>query len=350
MSGSLAILGYGRFGRALADLALDAGLAVRAWDPVAEVPGPLRVASLDELCRGADVVVPATPVRALRDALLGLRPSLSPKQLVIDVSSVKLLPLRDLTEVLGEEIPWALTHPLFGPSSVALGERPLTVVVCPGAPRPDAPQRAARFWERLGCVVVEQDADAHDRVMAATHALAFFVSKGLLDVGAGENVPFAPPSFQAIARTIEAVRSDASHLFRTIQSDNVYAAEARARLLDALSDIHRQLAAEPEAEAAARLAIPDLGARAPALREIRDLIDDTDRELLSLLARREQLARRAGRVKAAGGLPILDAERERALLAERREWAAHEGLEPDTVEDLFRQVLRVSRAAQRESG
>jgi prephenate dehydrogenase len=347
MSRSLAILGYGRFGRALADLALDAGLAVRAWDPVAEVPGPLRVASLDELCRGTDVVVPATPVRALRAALCELRSRLSPEQLVIDVSSVKLAPLRDLTEVLGDEIPWALTHPLFGPSSVALGEHPLTVVVCPSAPRLDAARRATRFWEGLGCVVVEQDADAHDRVMAATHALAFFVSKGLLDVGAGDNVPFAPPSFQAVARTIEAVRSDASHLFRTIQSDNPYAAEARARLLTALSDIHRRLEGEPEADAAARLAIPDLGARAPALREIRDLIDDTDRELLALLARREQLARRAGRVKAAEGWPILDPERERALLAARREWAAHEGLEPDAVEDLFRQLLRVSRAAQR---
>jgi prephenate dehydrogenase len=347
MSGSLAILGYGRFGRALADLALDAGLSVRAFDPVAAVPGPLRVDSLEELCRGADVVVPATPVRALREALRGLRPRLSPEQLVVEVSSVKVGPLRDLTEVLGGEIPWALTHPLFGPSSVALGERPLTVVVCPGVPSPDAPRRAARFWEGLGCVVVEHDADAHDRVMAATHALAFFVAKGLLDVGAGENVPFAPPSFQAVARTIEAVRSDASHLFRTIQSDNPYAAEARARLLEALSDIHRQLGGEPGADATARLAIPDLGARAPALREIRDLIDDTDRELLALLARREQLARRAGRVKAAEGWPILDPERERALLAERRAWAEREGLGADAVEDVFRQVLRLSRAAQR---
>ena len=49
--------------------------------------------------------------------------------------------------------------------------------------------------------------------MAWTHALAFFVAKGMIDAGAGMEVPFAPPSFQAIARTIEIVRSDAGHLF-----------------------------------------------------------------------------------------------------------------------------------------
>ena len=44
---------------------------------------------------------------------------------------------------------------------------------------------------------------------------------------AGEGAAFVPPSFKALARPIDAVRSDAGHLFATIQNDNPFAAAAR---------------------------------------------------------------------------------------------------------------------------
>ncbi len=349
MSGATALCGYGRFGRALAELMQDAGFEVRAWDPSADVPKRLRADSPAHLVRGAERVFLCVPVSAIREAAATLRPLLTPSQLVLDVSSVKRVPVRDLTEILGAQIPWAATHPLFGPTSIALGERPLVVVVCPNPLDHAAAVEARRCWERIGCQVVELDPDEHDRVMAGTHALAFFVAKGLLDVGAGEGFPFAPPSFQAMARTIEAVRSDASHLFATIQNDNPFAAEARARLLSALAEIHERLGTGRVEGAASspRLEIPDLGDRAPDLRETRDLIDDNDRELVRLLARREQLARRAGRAKAREGRPLRDLRRERELRSERRRWATEEGLDPERIDEVFRRILRLSRAVQR---
>ena len=104
--------------------------------------------------------------------------------------------------------------------------------------------------------------------MAHTHALTFFVAKGMLDAGAGMEVPFAPPSFQAISRTIETVRSDAGHLFAAIQRENPFAAEARHQLLEALAGIDQALEAVPVAGApeASRFAIPDLGARSRSSR------------------------------------------------------------------------------------
>ena len=101
------------------------------------------------------------------------------------------------------------------------------MVLCPSPLHPAAARRARAFYEQIGCEVIEQTPEGHDRVMAYTHALTFFVAKGMLDAGAGEAVPFAPPSFHAISRTIEAVRADAGHLFRAIQGENPYAAEAR---------------------------------------------------------------------------------------------------------------------------
>jgi prephenate dehydrogenase len=345
----LAIIGYGRFGRALADLCLEAQLEVRAYDSRRSAPAPIGALSLAEAVAEAELVVLAVPVSEIERALTDLAPRLDPSQLVLDVGSVKTVPEEAMKKVLGARIPWIATHPLFGPTSLALGERPLRVIVCPNPMHPDALARARELYRRIGCEVIEQDADAHDRAMADTHALAFFVAKGMLDAHAGEGASFTPPSFQAIARTIEAVRSDAGHLFLAIHRENPYAGAARRRFLDALSNVDEQLSSmkEADAEEPSRLAIPDLGSSAPDLRETRDLIDSVDRELLDLLGRRAQLSRRAGRAKAEAGAQIRDVERERVLLEQRAAWADAHDLDRDAIRDVFEAILRLSRAVQR---
>jgi len=295
--------------------------------------------------------VVATPIGTIRESLAQLRPHLTPSHLVVDVGSVKRMPMEAMAEVLGTEVPWAATHPLFGPINIARGERPLRTVVCTNETHPMAVGLARRFYERIGCVVIEQTADEHDRVMARTHALAFFVAKGLIDVGAGDDLPFSPPSFQALAQTIDTVRSDAGHLFLAIERENPHAEDARQALLDALTRVHTRLdeaGSVPEGPAA--LLIPDLGVSAPELREARDLIDDIDAEIIELLARRRHLATRAGRIKSEHGAGIRDAARERELLDARRTWASQHDLSEETVTDVFTAILRFSRAAQAEEG
>lgn len=347
-----AVVGFGRFGRALADLMAEAGIDVRALDPHTEVPHPLAVAGEAQLLEAAEIVVLATPVHEIRVALGDLVPHLTADHLVVDVGSVKVGPIATMTELLGTRVPWAATHPLFGPSSVALGERPLRAVVCPNHLHPGAAQRARAFYESIGCEVIEQSGEEHDRVMARTHAMAFFLAKGLLDIGAGDGLAFSPPSFRALAQTIDTVRSDAGHLFVAIERDNPYAAEARRALLDALTRVHAELdeltAALPRDAEARIFELPDLGDQAPELREARDLIDELDEEIVGLLARRTQLARRAGRIKSQQGKAILDSRREQDLLEERRRWAAELGLPEESLTDVFSAILRFSRTAQSE--
>ena len=346
----IALLGHGRFGRALTELAEDAGLTVGAWDASAEIPAHRQRGSLAELCASADVVVLAVPVPAMRSVLTLARPHLDPRQLLLDVGSVKVHPVAAMAEVLGDEIPWIGTHPLFGPTSLALAERPLRVVLCPNGQHPLATARARAFYERLGCWTIEQDAHGHDKAMAETHALAFFVAKGMLDAGVDTKVPFAPPSFQAIARTVEVVRSDAGHLFSAICAENPHAHEARKRLLDALTAAHGLLE-KGSASGLPAISIPALSAESPSntsaeLAETRDLIDDLDRELIELLARRAELSRRARKAKQRVGQPLHDATREADLLSARRRLASDRGLDEESIEDVFRAVLRFSRRIQ----
>jgi prephenate dehydrogenase len=187
--------------------------------------------------------------------------------------------------------------------------------------------------------------------MARSHALAFFVAKALLDIHAGDDLPLTPPSFQAMARTIELVRSDAAHLFVAIERENPFAAQARQDLLDALSKVHNQLET-PEENGASGVApttsldIPDLGEHAPKLLQTREMIDTIDQELIRLLAQRAQLSRRAGSIKAVHGKSIRDPQRERSLLEQRRDWAREYELDPESIIDIFAAVLRFSRQLQ----
>ena len=346
---TVAIVGYGRFGRALGSLLDAAGLAYRAWDTAADIPEPHRASSLQGLLTGAEQVVVAVPVPKMREVLQALSPHLKPEQLVLDVGSVKVKPVQAMNEVLGTRVPWVGTHPLFGPLSLAMAERPLRVVVSPNPLHPDAARRARVFFERLGCEVIEQTPEGHDRVMAHTHALTFFVAKGMVDAGSGVDVPFAPASFKALSRTIEIVRSDAGHLFTAIQHENPFAQEARRHLLQALGAIHQELETIPPEAATPdtpRMELPALETGLPELKETREHIDQLDRELVELLARRAELARRAIRAKAEAGQPVPDPAREDEVIATRRAWATELGLDPDGVESIFRAVLRFSRRAQ----
>ena len=255
---TFAVLGYGRFGQAFADLLLQAGHRVRAFDPRADVPTALAAASMSAAVDAASWIVLAMPVPQMRDALHALRPRLHAGQTVLDVGSVKMHPCAMMDELLGAEIAHVGTHPLFGPLSLARGERPLRTVICASARHPQAAARARALFIELGCEVIEQDPDSHDRAMANTHALAFFLAKGLVDLGVDDDMTLAPPSFQGLKHMLAAVRGDAGHLFAAIQRENPYAAEARSRLLVSLESIHRKLLVDDDDDddADGSLAIP----------------------------------------------------------------------------------------------
>jgi prephenate dehydrogenase len=287
----------------------------------------------------------AVPVWQMHAVLSDLRPHLRADQhLVMDVGSVKLRPAEWMAEIIGDAIPWLATHPLFGPNSVARGE-PLRVILCANPSHPEAEERAASLYATIGCRIIRQDAETHDRTMAESHALAFFVAKGMLDAGVDVENQHTPPSFQAMRTAIDAVRGDAGHLLLTLHRQNPFARAARQRFLEALRALH-ELLLEYEAEVEipvgppAKLTIP----LTDELKETRAHIDELDEELVALLARRAQLSRRAGRAKA--GRAVRDPQREKALIETRRAWAEAAGIEADDVEAVFQAVLHMSRRLQ----
>lgn len=236
----LVVIGYGKFGAALVGLAHAHGIRCGAWDAERPVPDPGSVPL--QACSTAAFVVLAVPVPAIRRAAQAIKPWLGQHTVVLDVGSVKVEPTDVLRDVYGTDTAWVPAHPLFGPASLARGEHPRRVVLCTAdTPHQAAAESVRDLFERLGCVVIDIDAHAHDRKMADSHALAFFVARGIVELGIDVDEPLAPPSFQAMATTVRTVREDAGHLFDVLQNHNPYAASMRERYLDVLQRLHDEL-------------------------------------------------------------------------------------------------------------
>ncbi|WP_443091532.1 bifunctional chorismate mutase/prephenate dehydrogenase [Basfia succiniciproducens] len=87
-----------------------------------------------------------------------------------------------------------------------------------------------------------------------------------------------------------------------------------------------------------------------ALKEIRAKIDQLDRELLEVFAKRLALVKKVGEIKHQQGLPIYVPEREADMLAARRSEAEKMGIPADLIEDVLRRVMRESYANEHEHG
>ena len=79
---------------------------------------------------------------------------------------------------------------------------------------------------------------------------------------------------------------------------------------------------------------------------LRRQLDNIDREIVSLLGKRQAEVERVVSLKKAHNLPVYHPSREEDLLSHRRIQGAEAGLDPDYIEDLYRRILRQSRVEQ----
>ena len=79
---------------------------------------------------------------------------------------------------------------------------------------------------------------------------------------------------------------------------------------------------------------------------LRRQLDNIDREIVSLLGKRQAEVERVVSLKKAYNLPVYHPAREEDLLSQRRIQGAEAELDPDYIEDLYRRILRQSRVEQ----
>jgi prephenate dehydrogenase len=111
-----------------------------------------------------------------------------------------------------------------------------------------------------------------------------------------------------------------------------------------------QLEALPPAVPAVEPPSAAVPAEAPkaGLARVRGEIEQVDRQMVELIARRVDLARQVGPLKQALGMPILDPPREAAIVRRAGEIAREAGLDDDAVRYIFWHLVGMSRRVQLE--
>ena len=74
------------------------------------------------------------------------------------------------------------------------------------------------------------------------------------------------------------------------------------------------------------------------MEDVREAIDDLDRQIVRLIGRRARYVEEAAKFKS-DETSVRAPERQRTMLEERRRWAEEEDLNPDVIEKVYHDLL-----------
>jgi prephenate dehydrogenase len=242
MTCTIGIIGFGRFGRLMARyLAVD--FTVRAHDPSvgeADIRAAGAAAVPLEAAAAAEAVILAVPISAMEGVLARVAPRLNPGSLLLDVCSVKEMPLAWMQKAVPASVELIGTHPMFGPDSAADSLQGRKIVLCPVRVAAARLSRVRDYLVSKGLQVIETTPDDHDRQIAVSLALTHLIGRslGLMQARPQE---IDTEGYRRLLRILEVVEHDTWQLFEDMNRFNPHAAEVRQRFMQALGEIEAKL-------------------------------------------------------------------------------------------------------------
>jgi len=241
----IGVIGFGRFGelavrylsRRFPVTVLERGGKGAAIRLAGGTPAPLA-----GVCR-QPVLILAVPISTLRRTLAEIAPRLAPGTLVVDVCSVKVLPVAWMRAALPDGVSILATHPMFGPDSAARRLEGQKIVLCPVRVAPGRLRRIRAFLETEGLQVIVATPEEHDRQIATSLALTHFIGRALAAFGAPE-LTIDTEGYRRLITTLAVVENDTWQLFEDMHRFNPYAREVRQAFVQALESVSRRLEGE----------------------------------------------------------------------------------------------------------
>ncbi len=143
---------------------------------------------LKDAVRDADIVLLATPVRAMVDIVKMMIPHLKGGTIVTDVGSVKGYLVDKIEELLPKDISFVGGHPIAGTERSGVESSFLTLFKdsnCILTPTEktngEALKKIEELWHTAGAKVILMDAKDHDRILAAISHLPHLVAYALVN-------------------------------------------------------------------------------------------------------------------------------------------------------------------------
>jgi chorismate mutase len=225
-------------------------------------------------------------------------------------------------------------------------------------PYPDTPSDALLLLldlvESLLAQPITIDPEEHDRIMAMVSHLPQLISVALMQTALAGDAEHAMLEKLAGRGFLDMTRLAASDfgiwegILKTNQEAIHQAVEQFGKSLSCLSggiSGDKIGTAWEQAGRRRRKMGPDSLAR-PRKHDLRILIDRYDKQILAALGHRIEMARKIGKLKMSQAAPVVDPDRERRLMQQRKEWGKSLSLPEELIDELFAVILKHSSRIQ----
>lgn len=181
------------------------------------------------LAQESDIVIVSVPIRATVPVIEEIAPLLREDQLICDLTSLKVNPVRAMCQSRAEVIG---LHPMFGPSASSLKSQ--TVIVTPARAKDSTLSRLLHILKNEGAVLTITTPEAHDRMMATVQGLNHFMILTMAEtirserITLNESLEFMSPIYRMQVGLIGRILGQDPDLYGDILQLNPYVPEVLA--------------------------------------------------------------------------------------------------------------------------
>jgi prephenate dehydrogenase len=222
----IGIIGAGKMGRWFARLLIKEGFEVVLSDKekslLESLPAEIK-ASIETNIRvieGSDIVLLAVSIDGIEGAVKEIAPYVKPDQIIIDITSIKMLPV-DLMHRYLKQATVLGTHPLFGPGAESLTSQNF-VLTPTNEQENDLARKVTDYLIRHGARVTWMTPQKHDEVMSVILGLSHYISIVAADTlselgNLSQFKDLGGSTYRVLTTLIESVVSEDPELYATLQ-------------------------------------------------------------------------------------------------------------------------------------
>ena len=232
------IIGYGRFGRILADL-LSKKYEVKVYD-IEKVTNEesIKICSLDDVLECIYVFI-AVPISSFENVVKKIATYKLYNTTIIDVCSVKVYPVDIMQKHLPDHVGIIATHPHFGPDSYS-PFRELKTTICSIRDIYKRTNDVKDIFESQSIRTIEMTPIEHDRTAASSQGVTHFIGRVLNEAGV-QSTNMNTMGFNELLGVIEQTCNDSWDLFKDLQRYNPYTNDMIDNLVGTIEKIHKKI-------------------------------------------------------------------------------------------------------------
>ncbi|MBI2337784.1 prephenate dehydrogenase [Candidatus Daviesbacteria bacterium] len=230
---NVAVIGFGRFGKLMVKILLkysQVKITLIESKKINISHKNLIVGSYNAV-KNADVIIPCVPISNFETLVKQIAPLVKKNAIIMDVCSVKILPVDIMRNHLPTSTQIIASHPMFGPDSYRIKKRlnGLKLVIWNISTKKDYYLQVKKFFSNLGLTIIEITPKDHDKYMAFSLGYSYFIGKigQRMDI---KKTPIDTYDFKLLLDHISIIRKDSEQLFFDMQTKNPYAKKMLTKL------------------------------------------------------------------------------------------------------------------------